>query len=110
VTFDDLPLIEYEREVFAECGAWKNFIDLEESLSLDELLELYEATIERQNRQMKMIAAAWGAEIDESPSERGNSRPAYAIDPAKGGEATPLFGEQEVASLPINLGYTKMNE
>ena len=104
-----MPLIDIEREVFSECGAWKNFHDLEESLSLDELVELYECSIERQNRLIKVIAAAMGAEIeDDTPSSHSsssNTAPAYMIDPAKGGQATPLFGEDEVSQLPISLGY-----
>lgn len=108
-----MPLIDYEREVFAECGAWKNFWDLEESLSLDELMELFDISIERQNRVMRMMAAAMGADIDEPEprrdrdfdNDKSHYRPAFAVDPTKGGEARPLFGEEDVLSLPINLGY-----
>lgn len=64
-----MPLVEYEREVFAECGAWKNFIDLEDSLSLDELLELYEAALKRQERLMRTIGAAMGATFDDDEEE-----------------------------------------
>lgn len=94
--------------MFAECGSWKNFIDLEDSLSLDELLALYEISIERQNRLMRTVAAAMGAEIDEPVESGKNTMPAYLIDPNKGGEATPLIGEQQVFELPINLGYSTM--
>lgn len=64
-----MPLVEYEREVFAECGAWKNFIDLEDSLSLDELMELYEASFKRQERLMKTIGAAMGATFEDDEEE-----------------------------------------
>jgi hypothetical protein len=109
-----------EQEVFCECGAWKNFLDLEESLSLDELIVLYEATVERQSRAMKSMAAASGAEIsddqsaiqyiysdsDSEKSEERSYRPAALVDPKFGGEVTPAFGESEVHKLPINLGYS----
>lgn len=109
-----------EQEVFCECGAWKNFLDLEESLSLDELIVLYEATVERNSRAMKMMAAASGAEVSDDQSaiqyiysdseskksEERNYRPAALIDPKVGGEVTPVFGESEVYKLPINLGYS----
>jgi hypothetical protein len=97
--------------VFCEAGAWKNFHDLEDSLSLDELLELYEASIERFDRNVRVLAAAVGADVGpppESRRERSDDRPlppAYSIDPTKGGEAKPLESEEDVFSLPINLGY-----
>jgi hypothetical protein len=101
-----------EKEVFAECGAWKNFHDMEESLSLDELVALYDITLERQDRLLRTMAAALGAEVEEP--QRSDSKekpqPAWSIDPSKGGEATPLYSENEVASLPINLGYSIIEE
>lgn len=109
-----------EQEVFCECGAWKNFHDLEESLSLDELIVLYEATVERHSRAMKTMAAASGAEISDDQSaiqyiysdseskksEERSYRSAALVDPKVGGEVTPAFGESEVYKLPINLGYS----
>lgn len=113
--------------MFAECGAWRNFSDLEDSLSLEELFCLYEGTMNRQTRLMRSAAAAWGGSgEDQAPEpsyserlreERGEvkkspkkHRPAWAIDPSVGGEATPVYGEEEVKSLPINLGYSIINE
>jgi len=109
-----------EQEVFCECGSWKNFLDLEESLSLDELIVLYEATVERQSRALKAMAAAAGGEVSDDQSaiqyiysdsdsdkpEERSYRSAALIDPKVGGEVTPAFGESEVHKLPINLGYS----
>lgn len=102
----------FEREVFCECGSWKNFLELEDSLSLDELLELYEAAMERQERLLRITAAAMGADVPPpEPSRRDRSNgnkellPAYAIDPTKGGQAKDTVSEEDVFSLPINLGY-----
>ena len=93
---------------------------LEESLSLDELIVLYEATVERQSRAMKTMAAAWGADSGEAESaiqyvysdseskssEERSYTPIALVDPKVGGEVTPAFGEDEVYKLPINLGYS----
>jgi len=93
---------------------------LEESLSLDELIILYEVTVERQSRAMKAMAAAWGSDAGEAESaiqyvysdvdEKNSSEKSYTpislVDPKVGGEVTPAFGEDEVHKLPINLGYS----
>ena len=70
---------------------------------------------------MKTVAAAVGAEITENDepyqflysdsekkqkSEQKSYQPAYAVDPSRGGEVTPLFGKEEAEMLPINLGYS----
>lgn len=116
-----MPLTLLEQEVFLEAGAWKNFIDLEESLSLDELIVLYEATVERQSRAMKAMAAAWGSGTEDNDSaikyvyqdsdegakvDRENYTPIEFADPSRGGAVTPAFSAEEVAKLPINLGYS----
>jgi len=123
MTFDDIPLTILEQEVFCECGSWKNFEDLETSLSLDELIVLYEATIERQQRLLMAVASSMGADIDipddsdkyiysdsESNSESSkadkNYVPMYAMDQQRGGEVEPVFGEHQIQQLPINLGYS----
>jgi hypothetical protein len=53
-------------------------------------MELYEGTVERQSRLMKTIAAAMGADISD---DYGNSD-------------SVLVGANDIASLPMNLGYT----
>ncbi len=106
-----MPLVDLESEVFAECGSWKNFWEMEDSLSLDELVVLYERTMERQNRLVETMAAAMGADVSRtSESDRsGDPVPAWQIDPSVGGEATPVFGADEAAALPIGLGYSTIN-
>jgi hypothetical protein len=97
-----------------------NFLHLEESLSLDELIVLYEVAIERQSRAMKAMAASMGGDVGDiessiqyvySDSEKKLSEdrsytPMALVDPKVGGEVTPAFGEDEVYKLPINLGYS----
>ena len=113
-TLDDIPLIDLEREIFCECGSWKNFFELEDSISLDELIEIYEATMERQNRLAKTVAMAMGADIDDDPppTRRGSAEPDYVqpweASSGKGGEVEPVYGQEQVSRLPINLGYSIM--
>lgn len=120
MTFDDIPLTILEQEVFCECGAWKNFYDLETSLSLDELIVLYEAAVERQQRLLTSVAAAMGAEVDmpdnsdkyvysdsdEISRDDKQYLPMYAVDHERGGEVEPVYGEDQIQQLPINLGYS----
>lgn len=83
---------------------------------------LYESAMIRQGRAMKAMAAAWGGGGGDDPEpsysarlreEKGEKKekkksylPSWAIDPKQGGEVTPAYGEKEVSSLPINLGYS----
>lgn len=120
MTFDDIPLTILEQEVFCECGAWKNFYDLETSLSLDELIVLYEAAVERQQRLLTSVASAMGAEVDmpdnsdkyvysdsdETSRDDKQYLPMYAVDHERGGEVEPVYGEDQIQQLPINLGYS----
>lgn len=78
---------------------------------------MYEATNERQSRIAKVLASAFGAEFDdEEPyqflysdsrpeKEKSHAKP-WMVDPNKGGEVTPAYGEDEISMLPINLGYS----
>jgi hypothetical protein len=82
---------------------------MEESISLDELVQLYETTIEKNNRLLKTMAAAMGADVsDDGDSSSGDKHhlKAWQVDPQVGGEVEPIFGEEQAASLPINLGYS----
>ena len=106
----------YESEVFAECGAWKNFIDLEDSLSLDELIELYDMSIERQNRLAKIVASALGADVSDMPSKYDDVPTQTDVvhpslyDPRKGGRIPDAEEGDYIESLPIGLGYSIIEE
>lgn len=47
-------------------GHWKNYDDLEESLSVDELLKTVSALYERESRHNKFMAAMQGVDLEES--------------------------------------------
>lgn len=71
-----------------EVGAWKNTEELEDSLILDELIDLFEKTNERQTRLLKTVAAAFGASSDDST---GDGRLEYTQGEIASGGST-LFG------------------
>ena len=75
-----------------ESGAWKNFEEIEEELTLDELILLYERTSERQQRLMKTVAAAMGADVSE-PERRDVVQGPIQISDRAG--TSTLFGYQE---------------
>lgn len=73
---------------------------------------------------MRAAAAAWGggSENYEEPSysarlkDRSGEKKEkkylspWLVDPAQGGEVTPTYGENEINILPINLGYSIIEE
>jgi len=81
-------------------------MELEDCLSLDELMELYGSSMERQNRLMKVIAAAMGADVSDDREDQKVNKHLY--DPAKGGQLEDASTGNDVAALPINVGYTKI--
>ena len=68
----------------------------------------------RQNRLAKTVAAAMGADVeeDEPPSRRhsGDSEDnqPWTAGSGKSGEVEPVYGQEQVHRLPINLGYSIM--
>lgn len=77
-----------------EVGVWKNFSDLEEELTLDELFILYEATTERQMRLMKTVSAALGATPEDEGGEFDPNNPNYEYQQQEiiGEGGSVLFG------------------
>jgi hypothetical protein len=66
---------------------------MEDSLTLEELIELYDSALERQQRLMKTVAAAMGADVsDSSPSQQGYN----------------IAGNNDLGFLPISIGYETM--
>lgn len=94
--FEDIPLAKYESEVFCEVGVWKNYDELEESLTLDELFLTYEATAERQNRLLKTVASAMGASVEDERVD-DSLPPGTFIDDK--GNAVQLFGYSKVDKI-----------
>lgn len=81
--------------MFCECGAWSNLTEMEESLLLIELMELYENTIERQSRVAKTIAQMFGGMGGSS------SHSSYGSE----NNTVVVYGEEDINQVPFGLGY-----
>lgn len=55
--------------MFTEVGAWKNYEELEESISLPELLKTIEAVRERTQNFARVVFASQGVNIDEESKQ-----------------------------------------
>ena len=69
-TWEDLDLASLEAEVFL-VGAWKDFEDLELSLSMTELIAIIEKMRDLDYNEKKFLAAMQGVDLDK---ESGNSK------------------------------------
>lgn len=78
-----------------KCGAWKSILDIEESLTLDELFILYRAAGSEFNNNFKAMAASQGAEIDWDEDW-------YDPEPPKPPE---VLEGGDLRFMPIGLGY-----
>jgi hypothetical protein len=56
-------------------GTWKNYEELEYSLTLDELLDIYKGIVERETRQTKTQARLMGVEPLEDDEETEPEEP-----------------------------------
>jgi hypothetical protein len=74
-TFD---LVALEAEVFS-LGIWKDFDDLEQSLSLQELTAILEAKRERDYEDKKFAAALQGVDLDEQSGKKKEEDPWEAM-------------------------------
>jgi len=66
--WQDLDLVKLESEVFL-IGAWKNFDDLEKSISMPELLSLLEVKRELDYGDKKFAAAMQGVDLDKDKND-----------------------------------------
>lgn len=81
--------------MFSDCGSWKNFHDLEDSLTLEELAELFDIAVEKQNRFAKLLAAMNGVELEDSDSVKYSSEDVY----------TEILSVEDLVGLEYGLGY-----
>jgi hypothetical protein len=63
-SWEDLDLAKLEAEVF-EIGVWKNFEELELSLSISELIKLLETKRDLDYQEKKFFAAIQGVDLDK---------------------------------------------
>lgn len=80
-SWEDLDLAKLEAEVF-EFGVWKNFEELELSLSMSELLLLLESKRELDYQEKKFLAAIQGVDLDQQTG-KSNGQDAWEKMKAK---------------------------
>lgn len=78
-------------------GHWKNFDELESSLSLEEIQALLEASRKKNYEDKKFLAAVNGVELDEETDEESD------ITDLQGYSA-----QQEGFGIDMGLGFTLM--
>jgi len=66
--WQDLDLVKLESEAFL-IGAWKNFDDLENSISMPELISLLEVKRELDYGDKKFVAAMQGVDLDKDKND-----------------------------------------
>ena len=79
--------------MLVRCGAWKSIIEIESILTLEELFLLYRASVNEVATNMKIAAAAQGADVDMNEDW-------YEPEPEEAASAG------EIQSLPFGLGYS----
>jgi hypothetical protein len=90
--------LKYESEIFIKSGAWKSLEDLEANLTLEELFLLYRASMAEVSTDLKIAAAAQGADVD------------FEEDWYEPEEKTqPVIQPHDLVSMPIGLGYSIAN-
>lgn len=73
VTWESLDLAKLETEVFL-LGIWKNFEELELSISIEELMQILSVTRELDYQEKKFLAAVQGIDLDGGKDENGKER------------------------------------
>lgn len=109
--WEDLDLAKLESEVFL-LGIWKDYNDLETSLSMPELIATLEAKRELDYQEKKFLAAIQGVDLDaENGNDEGNAWEEMKARVFSGGQAAnskdivALQGfEAQQAGFGIGLG------
>ena len=68
-TWDSLDLVKLETEVFL-LGIWKNYDDLESSISVQELMEIIASKRDLDYQERKFLAAIQGIDLEDSSSSQ----------------------------------------
>jgi hypothetical protein len=123
ITWDNLNLVEYESQAFL-LGMWKNFEELESSISLIELTEILSAANEKNHADKKFFAAIQGIDIDgkngggedsEDPWEAMKSRVAAktsGIKPVNSNDIVSYNGvkaKQAGFGIGMGLDYERLD-
>ena len=91
MSWKELDLVKLEAEAFL-LGQWKNFAEIEEALTLQELEAILEASREQRNEQNKFLAAIQGVDLDKANGESVQDR----FDAVKRRAEAKLSGRSEI--------------
>jgi translation initiation factor 1 (eIF-1/SUI1) len=119
-TWEDLDLAKLETEVFL-LGIWKNFDELETSLSIEELMQILSITRELDYEEKKFLAALQGVDLGGgSEPERGQKEwEDLKARVASGGQATDskdilalqgTSARQAGFGIGLGLGYEDLRD
>jgi hypothetical protein len=119
-SWDDLDLAKLEADVFL-LGIWKNYDELESSMSITELLVTIESKRDLDYQEKKFLAAMQGVDLDEAsgsqeadPWEAVKARAAArlagveSIDPNDITSLQGLKAQQSGFGIGMGLEYEKM--
>jgi hypothetical protein len=99
-------------------GNWKNFAELEESICMQELVEIVLAKSDYENEQRKFFAAIQGIDLEEGSSSSADAPPSFEDIKARvfsGGQATSandilslqgINAQQAGFGIGLGLEYT----
>jgi hypothetical protein len=71
-SWEDFNLVDLEAEAFL-AGSWKNFEELEASITMPELIKIIETRREFENNQRKFDAALQGVDLDKEEGKSSNA-------------------------------------
>jgi hypothetical protein len=114
-TWADLDLVKLETEVFL-MGSWKNYYELEVSMSMPEILQTISTKRELDHMEKKFLAAMQGVDIDKDTQESNKweemkERILYKGKSAK--DITSLTGQRAVDAgfgIGNGLDYEVIND
>jgi hypothetical protein len=108
--WENLDLAKLESELFA-LGAWKNFEELETSISMPELMIILESVRELDYNEKKFLAAMQGVDLDEAsgkqeedPWEAMKARVASQVSGIGNGDPNDILSFQGQKAMQNGFG------
>lgn len=120
VSWDTLDLAKLETEVFL-LGIWKNFDELEKSISIEELMQILSITRDLDYEEKRFMAALQGIDLDSKQEEERGQKEWENLKArvASGGQATDssdilalqgMAAKQAGFGIGLGLGYEDLRD
>jgi hypothetical protein len=119
LSWDKFDLVSLEAEVFS-LGIWKDFDDLEQSLSLQELTAILEAKRDKDYEDKKFAAALQGVDLDEQSGKKEEdpweAMKARVFSGGKANDSNDILAYQGVNAnkagfgIGMGLGYEDLRQ